>query len=73
MVKIHKLKQPNKHSGYPLAAGKTTEVKGIVITNKNNFTVHVDKFSRKPWASKKKKAVKKSATVTKKSSAKADL
>lgn len=60
MVKIHKLKQPNKHSGNALQPGKTTEVKGLVITNKNPFVVHVDKFTRKPWkpskAAKKKKA-----------------
>ena len=55
MVKIHKLKQPNKHSGYPLGPGETTEVRGMVITNKNNFTVHVDKFTRKPTPVQKAK------------------
>lgn len=55
MVKIHQLKQPNKLSGYKLGPGKTTEVRGMVITNKNDFMVHVDKFTRKPWKPKKKK------------------
>lgn len=59
MVKIHKLKHPNKRSGHPLAPGKTTEVKGLVITNKNKFVVHVDKFTRKPWKKPKAKASKK--------------
>lgn len=57
MVKIHRLKQPNKHSGYPLAPGKTTEVRGMLITNKNLFTVHVDKFTRKVVKKPKKKKV----------------
>lgn len=55
MIKIHKLKQPNKHSGYPLGPGQTTEVRGMQITNMNDFLVHVDKFTRKPWKPKKKK------------------
>ena len=56
MVKIHQLKQPNKRSGHQLAPGKTTEVKGMLITNKNKFVVHVDKFTRKPWKPAKKAA-----------------
>jgi len=59
MVKIHKLKQPNKHSGEPLPPGKTTKISGIKVTNTNDFVVYVDKFTRKPWApkpAKKKKA-----------------
>jgi hypothetical protein len=59
MVKIHKLKQPNKRSGHKLAPGKTTEIRGMVITNKNKFEVYVDRFTRKPWKPKKK------ATTTK--------
>lgn len=55
MIKIHRLKQPNKHSGYKLGPGETTEVKNVVITNKNTFEVHVDRFTRKPWKPKKKK------------------
>jgi hypothetical protein len=55
MVKIHKLKCPNKRSGTPLLPGKTTDVRGMVITNKNNYTVYVDKFTRKPWSRPKKK------------------
>jgi len=62
MVKIHRLKQPNKRSGNALAPGKTTEVRGVVITNKNSFVIHVDKFTRKPWKPKKtKSATKKKA------------
>lgn len=59
MVRIQKLKQPNKHSGYELAPGKTTTVRGFVIVNKNNFSVFVDKFTRKPWKPKKKKSSEK--------------
>ena len=59
MVRIQKLRRPNKHSGYELAPNKTTEVRGMVITNKNSFPVRVDKFTRKPWKPKKKKKVKK--------------
>lgn len=59
MIKIHKLKQPNKHSGNALQPGKTTEVRGLVITNKNSFVVHVDKFTRKPWKPSKKVSAKK--------------
>ncbi len=64
MVKIHRLKQPNKHSGYKLEPGKTTDVRGMVITNKNDHDVYVDKFTRKPWkpaAPKKAAAPKKVA------------
>lgn len=49
MIKIHRLKQPNMHSGTPLDPGKTMELRGMLITNKNDFQVHVDKFTRKPW------------------------
>jgi hypothetical protein len=58
MLKIHRLKQPNRHSGHPLDPGKTTEVRGMVITNKNDYTVHVDKFTRKPYRKPAKKAPK---------------
>ena len=53
MVKIQRLARPNKRSGYALGPGKTTSVRGVVIVNKNDFTIHVDKFTRK--YSKKKK------------------
>ena len=60
MIRIQKLKRPNKKSGYALAPGETTEVRGMTITNsKNKFPVHVDKYTRKPWKPKKKKASKK--------------
>lgn len=61
MVKIHKLHQPNKHSGSPLEPGKTTVLNGMKITNKNNFVVFVDKFARKPWKPAAKQAKKKKA------------
>lgn len=51
MLKIQKLSRPNKRSGYKLKPGDTTEVRGLTITNVNNFAVHVDKWTRK----KKKK------------------
>lgn len=56
MVKIHRLVRPNKHSGFLLKPGATTTVKNFVITNKNNFAVFVDKFTRKKWNPKKVKA-----------------
>lgn len=71
MVKIHKLKQPNKHSGYKLAPGKTTNVRGLVIVNKNSFDVYVDKFTRKPWKPKKKVSKKAPAKVASNSKKKA--
>lgn len=57
MVKIHRLKRPMKTSGFPLEAGKKTTVRGLTIINQNSFTVHVDKFTRKP--AKVRKAKKK--------------
>ncbi len=55
MVRIQRLRRPNKHSGYALLSGETTELRGLVVTNKNPFTVRVDKFTRKPWSKKSKK------------------
>lgn len=55
MVKIHKLSRPNKHSGFELPPGETTELRGLTIVNRNKFSVFVDKFTRKPWKLKKKK------------------
>jgi len=46
-----------KTSGFPLEAGKKTTVRGLTIINQNSFTVHVDKFTRKP--AKVRKAKKK--------------
>lgn len=63
MIRVQKLKQPNKHSGYELEPGKTTDVRGLVITNKNKFTVFVDKFTRKPWKPAKKAKAPKKATA----------
>lgn len=47
MIKIQKLKRANKRSGFELAPGCNTKVKGILISNENSFTIYVDKFSCK--------------------------
>lgn len=47
MLRIQKLKRPTKRSGYALAPGKTTKVRGLIITNNMSVTVYVDKFTRK--------------------------
>lgn len=47
MVKIQKLKRVTKRSGYELASGETTEVRGLTITNTNKYSVFVDKFTKK--------------------------
>lgn len=54
MIKIHRLKQPNKHSGTALDPGKSIDIKGVYIKNRNDFTVHVDTFVRKAWKPAKK-------------------
>lgn len=55
MLKIQKLVKPNKRSGYELAPGKTTKVRGFTIVNTNSFTVWVDKFTRKYKVARRKK------------------
>lgn len=45
MIFVKKLTRPMKKSGYELKEGQTTEVRGLIITNKNKFSVYVDKFS----------------------------
>lgn len=47
MIRIQKLKRPNKRSGHALEQGETTEIRGLTIVNRNSFTVYVDKFTRK--------------------------
>ena len=47
MLMIKKLKKPSKRSGYLLAPGMTTEVRGLTIVNRNSFSVYVDKFTQK--------------------------
>lgn len=47
MLKIQRLKRPTKKSGYALAPGETTEVRGLTIVNRNAFVVHVDKFTNR--------------------------
>lgn len=44
MIFIKKLDRPTKRSGYLLAVGKTTTVRGLVITNNSKNPVYVDKF-----------------------------
>lgn len=66
MIKVHKLKQPNKHSGAALEPGMTIEIRGLSVTNKNNFIVYVDKFARKPYKPTKAKAPEKKAVVDRK-------
>lgn len=45
MLMIKKLKRPLRKSGYPLASGETTEVRGLTITNTNKFTIYIDKWT----------------------------
>ena len=45
MIAIKKLKRPVKKSGYKLAPGATTEVRGMTIVNRNAFPVYIDKFT----------------------------
>ena len=59
MVRIQKLRRPNKHSGNELLPGKTTKIRGMTITNTTSQVVYVDPFTRKPWKPKKKKKSKK--------------
>lgn len=57
MLRIQKLKQPKKLSGFMLAPGRTTKICKLTITNNNEFEVYIDRFSRKDWKrpSRKKK------------------
>lgn len=56
MVKIHNPKKPSKKSGYELAPGCDTKVKGLLISNQNDFPVYIDKFmGKKPKKKKLKK------------------
>ena len=55
MIRVQKLDRPNKLSGYALAPGETTEVRGLTIVNRNKHTVYVDKYTRKKTWRKKKK------------------
>ena len=47
MISVQKLKKPTKRSGFELASGETTEVRGLTIVNRNSFSVYIDKWSRK--------------------------
>jgi hypothetical protein len=44
MIFIKKLERPTKRSGFVLGIGKTTTVRGLVITNNSKSEVYVDKF-----------------------------
>jgi hypothetical protein len=45
VVKILKLSRPNKRSGFELASGETTEIRGVTIVNRNKFSIFIDKFT----------------------------
>jgi hypothetical protein len=47
MLKIQRLKKPSKKSGFELAPGETSEIRGLTIVNRNKFSVYVDKWTRK--------------------------
>lgn len=47
MIKIQKLKRPNKRSGHELKPGAKTTVKGVTMINQNTFSVWVDRFAKK--------------------------
>jgi len=67
MLKVHSLKQPNKHSGRELLPGKTLAMGGVTIHNKNKFSVWVDKFERKPYVQTPKQLAEKKAAYAAKS------
>lgn len=47
MINIKRLRRPTRLSGYELKPGQTTQVRGLVIVNKNSFSVYVDKYTVK--------------------------
>jgi hypothetical protein len=53
MIRIQKLKRPNKRSGLKLMPRKLTIMRGIHVMNMNDFPVYVDKFTRKKKAIKR--------------------
>ena len=54
MINIKKLSRPTKHSGYELSPGDETSVRGLLIVNKNKFSVFIDKWSPKKKRKKNK-------------------
>lgn len=56
MLLIQKLARPNKHSGWPLAPGKTTVVRGLTVVNGTKQTVFIDKYTRKKSKPRRKKS-----------------
>lgn len=54
MIRVKKLTKPGKKSGYALAPGETTEVRGLTIVNRNKFVVYVDKFTPQHLLRKRK-------------------
>jgi hypothetical protein len=55
MLRIQKLKRPSKLSGHNLPEGETTEVRGLIITNKAaGENVWFDKYTPQKKARKKK-------------------
>jgi hypothetical protein len=55
MVKIQRLVRPSKLSGFELEAGETTEIRGLTIVNRNNYSVYVDKFTRRKMGKSRRK------------------
>lgn len=55
MVRIQRLRRPNKRSGYLLAPGKNTKVRGLYIVNQNKFPIFVDKYTRSPVKKSRRK------------------
>lgn len=53
MIRIQRLNRATRRSGHELKPLATTKMKGMTITNTNNFSVYVDKFQRKPARKKK--------------------
>lgn len=56
MLNVRKLKRPQKRSGFKLAPGKKTTVRGLEIKNVSAVDVYVDRFT--PWFQRKKKKTK---------------
>jgi hypothetical protein len=63
MLRIVRLRQPNKNSGTAIGPGQTAVIRSVKITNDGKHVIHVGTFTRKPWntavMAKKKKPKKK--------------
>lgn len=63
MINIRRLKRPTKKSGIRLPPGYDTTIKGVLISNKNDFSIWIDKFTPYHQRAKRKKNGKKKAVV----------